>query len=81
MASRNIWLLGFIPEDNIDRAIAQTIGQGLTRFGALLPEGAYGERLGRTLDERIARYGGELVLKFTRPMHRACLSRSAAGAI
>ena len=61
VASRNIWLLGFIPEDNIDRAIAQTIGQGLTRFGALLPEGAYGERLGRTLDERIARYGGELV--------------------
>lgn len=61
VASRNIWLLGFIPEDNIDRAIAQTIGQGLTRFGALLPEGAYGERLGRTLDERITRYGGELV--------------------
>ena len=29
--------LGFIPEDNIDRAIAQTIGQGLTRFGALCP--------------------------------------------
>ena len=61
VASKNIWLLGFIPEDNIDRAIAQTIGQGLTRFGALLPDGAYGERLGRTLDERIARYGGELV--------------------
>lgn len=61
VASKNIWLLGFIPEDNIDRAIAQTIGQGLTRFGALLPDDAYGERLGRTLDERIARYGGELV--------------------
>ena len=61
VASRNIWLLGFIPEDNIDRAIAQTIGQGLTRFGALLPRGEYGERLGRTLGERIARYGGELV--------------------
>ncbi len=61
VARRNIWLLGFIPEDNIDRAIAQTIGQGLARFGALLPEGAYGERLGRTLEERITRYGGELV--------------------
>jgi hypothetical protein len=61
VAHRNIWLLGFIPEDNIDRAIAQTIGQGLARFGALLPEGAYGERLGRTLDERITHYGGELV--------------------
>lgn len=61
VARRNIWLLGFIPEDNIDRAIAQTIGQGLARFGALLPEGAYGERLGRTLDERITHYGGELV--------------------
>ena len=61
VASKNIWLLGFIPEDNIDRAIAQTIGQGLTRFGALLPEGAYGERLGRALYEGIARYGGELV--------------------
>ena len=61
VASKNIWLLGFIPEDNIERAIAQTIGQGLTRFGALLPEGAYGERLGRTLNERITRYGGELV--------------------
>ena len=67
VASKNIWLLGFIPEDNIDRAIAQTIGQGLTRFGALLPEGAFGERLGRTLDERIARYGGELVQVETYP--------------
>ncbi len=61
VASRNIWLLGFIPEDNIDRAVAQTIGQGLTRFGALLPEGTYGTRLGQTLSERISRYGGELV--------------------
>ena len=49
VASRNIWLLGFIPEDNIDRAIAQTIGQGLTRFGALLPEGAMANAWGARL--------------------------------
>lgn len=57
----NIWLLGFLPEDNIDRIVTESIAQGLTRFGALLPEGAFGERVHTSLREQIALYGGDLV--------------------
>jgi ABC-type branched-subunit amino acid transport system substrate-binding protein len=57
----NIWLLGFLPEDNIDRIVTESISQGLTRFGALLPEGAFGERVHDSLQTQIALYGGDLV--------------------
>ncbi len=57
----NIWLLGFIPEQNIDRVVAETISQGLVRFGVLVPEGAYGQKLLYQVSETIERFGGELV--------------------
>ena len=57
----NIWLLGFMPEQNIDRVVVETISQGLVRFGVLVPEGAYGDLLLQQVRQRIERFGGELV--------------------
>ena len=60
-ASHNLWLLGFLPEQNISRIVSQAIAQGLTRFGALIPEGPYGERIQENLAREVARFGGTVV--------------------
>ena len=60
-ANNNIWLMGFLPEQNIDRVVSQAIAQGLTRFGALLPEGPYGERIGTQFNAAVSRFGGTVV--------------------
>lgn len=56
-----VWLLGFMPEQNIDRVVVETISQGLTRFGVLVPEGRYGEAMLAQVSARITRFGGEVV--------------------
>ena len=57
----NVWLMGFLPEQNINRIVATTIAQGLTRFAALVPEGNFGVRTLAALRNSIALYGGTLV--------------------
>ncbi len=59
--TQNVWLLGFLPEDNINRVIIESISQGLTRFGALVPEGPYGEVLLQQFSSRVTRFGGEII--------------------
>lgn len=60
-ANNNLWLMGFLPEQNIDRVVSQAIAQGLTRFGALLPEGPYGARIGEQFNDAVRRFGGTVV--------------------
>lgn len=65
--TENIWLLGFLPEENINRVVVETISQGLTRFAALVPEGPYGAVVLNQFRDRVARFGGEIVLTETYP--------------
>jgi ABC-type branched-subunit amino acid transport system substrate-binding protein len=44
IAGGGVYVLGFRPEEQIARVVAYAAGQGLTRFGALAPEDAYGSR-------------------------------------
>jgi len=60
-ATNNLWLLGFLPEQNISRIVSQAIAQGLTRFGALVPQGPYGERIHQSFLREVARFGGTVV--------------------
>ena len=66
-ATNNLWLLGFLPEQNISRIVSQAIAQGLTRFGALVPEGPYGERIHQSFMREVARFGGTVVQTETYP--------------
>ncbi len=66
-AANNLWLLGFLPEQNISRIVSQAIAQGLTRFGALVPEGPYGERIHQSFIREVARFGGTVVQTETYP--------------
>ncbi len=60
-AAKNIWLTGFLPENNIERIVITSIDKGLTRFAALVPEGDFGDYSLAVLREYVTRYGGTLV--------------------
>ena len=66
-ARDNVWLMGFLPEQNITQIVAEAISQGLTRFGALLPQGPYGRRIGDSFVAEVARFGGTVVQVETYP--------------
>ncbi|MDA8544831.1 penicillin-binding protein activator [Alphaproteobacteria bacterium] len=66
-AMDGLWLLGFLPEQNIDRIVSEAIAQGLTRFGALVPEGLFGERIGASFAASVDRFGGTIVQSETYP--------------
>jgi hypothetical protein len=59
--------MGFLPEQNIDRIVSEAIAQGLTRFGALVPEGVYGARIAASFAASVDRFGGTIVQSETYP--------------
>ncbi|MGC6475966.1 MAG: penicillin-binding protein activator [Parvibaculales bacterium] len=61
VAGNGVWLLGFLPEQNLDRIISEASARGLTRFAALIPETPYGKRIQTALEPTINFYGGELI--------------------
>ena len=61
IAQSGLWVIGFLPEQNLDRIIAEARAQGLVRFAALIPQTPYGERIEAALRPIITRYSGELV--------------------
>ena len=60
-AQDGLWLMGFLPEQNIDRIVSESIAQGLTRFGALVPQGIFGERIAASFAASVDRFGGTIV--------------------
>ncbi len=66
-ATNDVWVLGFLPEQNTRRIVSQAIAQGLTRFGALVPEGRFGTRISESFRAEVARFGGTIVQIETYP--------------
>jgi hypothetical protein len=60
-AQDGLWLMGFLPEQNIDRIVSEAIAQGLTRFGALVPQGVFGQRIAASFAASVDRFGGTIV--------------------
>ncbi len=56
-----VWLLGFLPEQNIERVVIESIARGKRRIAALLPNDHFGHRVFLTLSEVVPQYGGEFV--------------------
>ena len=61
IAGNGVWLMGFLPEQNLDRIIEEAVVNGHVRFAALIPETPYGQRMQAALAPTIEFYGGELV--------------------
>lgn len=61
IAGKGVWLIGFLPEQNLERILAEANAQGLTRIAALIPETDYGRRIEAALGPMLEQLGGELV--------------------
>ncbi len=58
--SRGSWLIGFLPEQNMERIIIEAITYDYKNFAALLPNDVFGKRVYEIIKEAIPTYGGKL---------------------
>jgi len=57
----DVWLLGFSPDQSIDRVVRYAKSRGLTRFAGLIPQGLYGRNASRALIRSAEAAGGSVV--------------------
>jgi len=56
-----VFVIGHIPEQSIRRTVRYARANGSNNFGALMPEGDYGQRSYNALQNSLSDYGGNLV--------------------
>jgi ABC-type branched-subunit amino acid transport system substrate-binding protein len=61
IAGGGVYVLGYNTAQSIDRVVDFAKDKGLTRFGALVPRGTYGERAGNALLRAVEQAGGTVV--------------------
>jgi branched-chain amino acid transport system substrate-binding protein len=61
VAGRNVFLLGHLPNQSIDRVVHYAKAQGLNRFGAIVPQNTYGQRANSSLVQSVRAAGATLV--------------------
>ena len=61
VAGDNVFVMGNIPGQSVDRVVRFARAGGATRFAALIPVGAYGERASGAMLEAVRASGGVLV--------------------
>lgn len=59
-AGLNVFIMGQVPEQSINRTIGYARSHGANRFAALLPHGDYGDRAEMALVNALRDYGGAL---------------------
>lgn len=61
VAGNGVYLMGFTPEQSIDRVVDYARAHGVQRFGALVPQGVYGQRASAAVIAAVEHGGGRLV--------------------
>jgi len=61
VAGNNVFLLGHIPSQSIDRVVRYAKSKGKNRFAALVPNGVYGQRASSALLRSARNVGGQVV--------------------
>ena len=61
VAGKNVFLLGHLPNQSIDRVVRYAKAQGLTRFGGIVPKNVYGQRALSNITKSVRDAGGTLV--------------------
>ncbi|MEO6248393.1 MAG: penicillin-binding protein activator [Sphingomicrobium sp.] len=72
VAGNGVYILGFTPNQSIDRVVGLARQKGLARFGALVPTGLYGQRAAQAMLGSVRERGGRMVALET-------FNRTAAG--
>lgn len=60
VAAQDVFVMGHIPEQSIERSVAYARSRGANSFAALLPTGDYGDRASSALNNALRNYGGLL---------------------
>lgn len=61
VAGNGVYLMGFTPEQSINRVVDYARSRGATRFGALVPQGVYGQRASAAVLSAVERSGGRMI--------------------
>ena len=61
VAGPGVYLLSFLPSDDVSRIVSYAANQGRRSFAALLPEGAYGSVVEASFRSAVAGAGGRIV--------------------
>jgi ABC-type branched-subunit amino acid transport system substrate-binding protein len=61
VAGRDVFVMGIMPEQSIDRTVGYAVAHGSKRFAAIVPNGDYGSHAQAALAARVAAAGGTLV--------------------
>jgi ABC-type branched-subunit amino acid transport system substrate-binding protein len=65
IAQPDVFVMGNVPEQSIERTVAFAVSQGARRFAALVPEGEYGERAINALRAAATRHNATVVASET----------------
>lgn len=60
MAGRGVYLVSYLPDDEVDRIVAYAVSQGKKRFAALIPDDAFGTTVEAAFKAAVARNGGQI---------------------
>ncbi|SCW37710.1 amino acid/amide ABC transporter substrate-binding protein, HAAT family (TC 3.A.1.4.-) [Sphingobium faniae] len=61
VAGKGTYILGYSPNQSIERVIGFAREKGLSRFAGLVPKGVYGERAGTAMLRAVEQAGGDVV--------------------
>ena len=61
VAGQGIYVLGFLPQREVERVVSYAASQGRQRFAALLPDDTYGKLAEAAFRDAVARAGGNVV--------------------
>ncbi|MCP1336396.1 penicillin-binding protein activator [Futiania mangrovi] len=67
VAGNNVFLLSFLPEDEVARVVSYAVSQGFRQIGSLTPETAYGARVAQALTGIAPRAGALVTASATYP--------------
>ena len=76
VAGNGVYIMGYNPNQSIERVVAFARGKGLSKFAGLVPKGVYGERSGTALLRAVESAGGTVVSMQT--FDRSAASMTAA---
>ena len=62
VAGQGVFIMGFTPDQSIDRVIAFARSKGMARFAALVPTGLYGQRASQAMLAAMRKSGGRLTV-------------------
>lgn len=60
VAGRGVFLMGFTPDQSIERVVRHARATGRTRFGVLVPTGLYGQRASQAMIDVARKSGAEI---------------------